>query len=150
MQQAEPFRFTADNIREVFGVLKDVAAIRENAVYIRLLRQPDGVAVGRVALPELPSSRRQILLGAGRSNITPFVSSTVKIIPTEMVMSGSAEFAITIDPTAKVEVAGPRPGKAEPAAAPLPAGRHEDHHKAAVAEPAPPPPDSQPKEQPKN
>lgn len=150
MQQAEPFRFTADNIGEVFGVLKDVAAIRENAVYIRLLRQPDGVAVGRVALPELPSSRRQILLGAGRSNITPFVSSTVKIIPTEMVMAGSAEFAITIDPTAKVEVAGSRPGKAEPAAAPLPAGRHEEHHKAAVAEPAPPPPDSRPKEQPKN
>ena len=147
-QQAEPFRFTADNIGEVFGVLKDVAAIRENAVYIRLLRQPDGVAVGRVALPELPSSRRQILLGAGRSNITPFVSSTVKIISTEMVMSGSAEFAITIDPTAKVEVAGSRPGKAEPAAAPLPAGRHEDHHRAA-AEPTPPS-DSQPKEQPKN
>lgn len=146
-QQAEPFRFTADNIHEVFGVLKDVAAIRENAVYLRLLRQPDGVAVGRVALPELPSSRRQILLGAGRSNITPFVSSTVKVIPTDMVMSGSAEFAITIDPTAKVEVAGPRPPKAEPAAAPLPAGRHEDHHKATAAEPSPaPPPQEQPKE----
>lgn len=148
-QQAEPFRFTAENIHEVFGVLKDVAALRENAVYIRLLRQPDGVAVGRVALPELPSSRRQILLGAGRSNITPFVSSTVKIVPTEMVMSGSAEFAITIDPTAKVELAGPRPGKPEPAAAPLPAGRHEEHHKAAAAEPAPPA-DAQPKEQPKD
>lgn len=149
-QQSEPFRFTAENIHEVFGVLKDVAAIRENAVYLRLLRQPDGVAVGRVALPELPSSRRQILLGAGRSNITPFVSSTVRIIPTEMVMSGSAEFAITIDPTAKVEVAGPRPGKPEPAAAPLPAGRHEERHKAAAAEPAPPPSESQPKEQPKD
>lgn len=148
-QQAEPFRFTADNIHEVFGVLKDVAAIRENAVYIRLLRQADGVAVGRVALPELPSSRRQILLGAGRSNITPFVSSTVKIIPTEMVMSGSAEFAITIDPTAKVEVAGARPAKPEPAAAPLPAGRHDEHHKAAAAAEPAPPAEPQPKEQPK-
>ena len=111
MQQAEPFRFTADNIKDVFGVLKDVAAIRQNAVYLRLLRQPDGVAVGRVALPELPSSRRQILLGAGRSNITPFVSSKVKVVPTEMVMYGSAEFAITIDPTAKVELADPKPGQ---------------------------------------
>lgn len=148
-QQAEPFRFTAQNVHEVFGVLKDVAAIRENAVYIRLLRQPDGVAVGRVALPELPSSRRQILLGAGRSNITPFVSSMVKIIPTQMVMSGSAEFAITIDPTAKVEVAGPRPAKPEPAAAPLPAGRHEEHRNA-TAEPTPPPAEAQPKEQPKD
>lgn len=115
-QQTEPFRFTADNLKEVFGVLKDVAAIRQNAVYLRLLRQPDGVAVGRVALPQLPSSRRQILLGAGRSNITPFLSSTVKSIPTDMVMAGSAEFAITIDPRAKVEVGGQKPAEKMPAA----------------------------------
>jgi hypothetical protein len=148
-QQAEPFRFTADNIHEVFGVLKDVASIRQNAIYLRLLRQPDGVAVGRVALPELPSSRRQILLGAGRSNITPFVSSTVKIIPSDRVMSGSAEFAITIDPTAKVDVPAPRQPRLEPAAAPLPAGRREEHRKAA-ADPTPAPhADQQPEEQPK-
>jgi hypothetical protein len=139
-QQAEPFRFTADSIGDVFGVLKDVAAIRQNAVYLRLLRQPDGVAVGRVALPDLPSSRRQILLGAGRSNITPFVSSTVKTVPTSMVMAGSAQFAITIDPKAKVEVAGaPRPARPEPAAAPLPASKRDEHRKAAAAEPAAPP-----------
>ena len=136
-QQSEPFRFTADSIKDVFGVLKDVAAIRQNAVYLRLLRQPDGVAVGRVALRDLPSSRRQILLGAGRSNITPFMSSTVKIIPTEMVMSGSAEFALTIDPTAKVEVVGAKPAKAEPAAAPIPASKQSDHRKAASTD-APP------------
>jgi hypothetical protein len=134
MQQAEPFRFTAGNIKDVFGVLKDVASIRQNALYLRLLRQPDGVAVGRVALPDLPSSRRQILLGAGRSNITPFVSSKVKSVATDMVMTGSAEFAITIDPSAKVELATPRPGKAEPAAAPLPAAKHGEHHKAASVE----------------
>jgi hypothetical protein len=146
-QQTEPFRFTADSIGDVFGVLKDVAAIRQNAVYLRLIRQPDGVAVGRVALPELPSSRRQILLGAGRSNITPFVSSTVKTVPTQMVMTGSAQFAIEVDPKAKVEVAGPRPAKAEPAAAPLPAGKREAQRKPASAEPAPPPPaENQPKD----
>jgi hypothetical protein len=147
MQQAEPFRFTADNIKDVFGVLKDVAAIRQNAVYLRLLRQPDGVAVGRIALPDLPSSRRQLLLGAGRSNITPFVSSKVKTVPTEMVMSGSAEFAITIDPTAKVEVANSKPGKAEPAAAPLPAAKPADHRKATSAE-VPPPEETKPGETP--
>jgi hypothetical protein len=110
-QQSRPFRFTAENVRDVFAVLKDMASIRENAVYLRLLRQPDGVAVGRVAMPQLPSSRRQILLGAGRSNTTPFVSSTIKVVPTQMVMSGAANFAITIDPQAHVEVAGPKPVK---------------------------------------
>ena len=129
-QQSKPFRFTADNIDDVFGVLKDVAAIRQNAVYLRLLRQPDGVAVGRVSLPQLPSSRRQILLGAGRSNITGFVSSTVKTIPTDGVMTGSAEFALTIDPRAKVEVAGPKGAKIEqPAAAP--SSKAQGAHKSA-------------------
>ena len=143
-QQSRPFRFTAENVKDVFGVLKDVAAIRMNAVYLRLLRQPDGVAVGRTALPQLPSSRRQILLGAGRSNTTAFVSSTTKSIPTNMVMDGSAEFAITIDPTAKVEVAGPKPApkpeQTPPAAAPKP----EEIHKTTTAEP---PKEAQPKPQ---
>jgi hypothetical protein len=113
-QMAEPFRFTAENVGDVFAVLKDVAAIRENAVYLRLLRQADGVAVGHTALPRLPSSRREILLGSGRSNTTPFVSSTVKVVPTELVMSGSAEFAITVETTAKVLVGAPHPAKPEP------------------------------------
>ena len=130
-QQTQPFRFTADSIGDVFGVLKDVAAIRQNAVYLRLLRQPDGVAVGRVALPQLPSSRRQILLGAGRSNTTPYVSSTIKSIPTDMVMTGSAEFAITIDPLAKVEVAGPKGTKTEQPAA-SPKVNSEPHGKSAA------------------
>ncbi len=115
-QVARPFRFTASNVDDVFAVLKDMGSIRENAVYLRLLRQPDGVAVGRIALPQLPSSRRQILLGAGRSNITPFVSSNTKVIPTDWVMTGSAEFAITIDPRAKVEVPGPKPSPGSPPA----------------------------------
>ena len=133
-QQTEPFRFTADDVNDVFGVLKDVAAIRENAVYLRLQRQADGVAVGRVALQQLPSSRRQILLGAGRSNITPFVSSTVKIIPTDQVMSGSAEFAITIDPSAKVEVAGPKTAPKSESSPPVPAGKSAPPRKQSNAE----------------
>lgn len=114
-QQSRPFRFTAQNIGDVFAVLKDVAAIRENAVYVRLIRHPDGVAIGRTALPHLPSSRREILLASGRSDTTAYTSSTVRIIPTELVMSGAAEFAIQVDPPAKVSVGAPRGTKQEPA-----------------------------------
>jgi len=91
-------------------VLKDFASIRHNALFVRLLRQADGVAVGRVAMPRLPSSRRQVMLGAGRSNTSPFVSSTVKTLPTDYVMEGSAEFVVTIDSEAHVEVGGPPRG----------------------------------------
>ncbi len=112
-QQSQPFRFTAEKVDDVFSVLHDLAKIRDNALYVRLVRQPDGVAIGRTALQRLPSSRRQILLGAGRSATTAFVSSTVKVIPTDDVMSGSAEFAITIDTSPKVTVGASHPGKAQ-------------------------------------
>ena len=65
-------------------------------------------------MPHLPSSKRNVLLGAGRSNITPFVSSTVKTVPTELLMNGSAEFAITIDSEIRVEPGGKAP-KPDPA-----------------------------------
>ena len=116
---SQPFRFSAENSNEVFDVIRDFTAIRHNAVYARLMRQADGVAVGRVAMPRLPSSRRQVLLGAGRSNTTPFVSSLCKTIPTENVMEGSAEFILTIDSEAHVEVGGkPTAPKTENSVAP--------------------------------
>ncbi len=94
---AEPFRFTAETTAQVFDVLRDVAAIRHDAVYARLIRQPDSVAVGHVALAKLPGSRRQILIGSGRSDVTPFMSSTRVVVPTADVMTGSADFEVTVD-----------------------------------------------------
>ena len=122
-QVSRPFRFTAESSDEVFAVLKDIFSVKHNALYVRLMRQADGVAIGRTAMPKLPGSRRQVLLGAGLSNTTPFVSSTVKIVPTEVVMDGSANFAITIAKEAKVEGAGGKTPRHEakpapPAAAP--------------------------------
>ena len=132
-QQSKPFRFTAEKVEEVFDVLKDVASIKHDALYVRLVRAPDGVAIGRTAMPQLPSSRRQILMGAGRSNTTKFVSSTTKAIPTNHVMQGAAEFTITVDRDLKVET-----GKAGPAAPDAPAAA------ATGPSPAAPPPAGQP------
>lgn len=113
-QQSKPFQFTAENIKDVFSVLRDVTRIRENAIYVRLLRHPDGVAIGHTAMPRLPSSRRQILLGSGRSNTTAFVSSTVKTVPTPWVMSGSAEFVINVERASKVTLGSAKPPHLEP------------------------------------
>jgi hypothetical protein len=87
----------------LFAALKDLLGVRHDAVYVQLMRKPDGVAIGRTAMPHLPSSRREVLLGAGVSDTTAFVSSTLKIVPTNMVMDGAANFAITIDHESKVE-----------------------------------------------
>lgn len=108
------FKFNADNIDELFSVLRGVCSIRRDSVYLRLVRQADGVAVGHTAMPHLPSSQRQLLLESGRSDITPFVTSTVKIVPAGMVMSGSAEFALTIERHAKVQVPSTAPAQPSP------------------------------------
>ncbi|MEO6435356.1 MAG: hypothetical protein ABIP55_06290, partial [Tepidisphaeraceae bacterium] len=112
---ARPFRFSAESGKDVFAVIRELLSIRHNAIYLRLLRQPDGIAIGRTAMPNLPSSRREVLLGAGRSNTTPFVSSTTKIMPTDHLISGSAQFEVTIDKNARVETgAGKPPPRHEP------------------------------------
>ncbi|HEV8292163.1 MAG TPA: hypothetical protein VGP94_09575 [Tepidisphaeraceae bacterium] len=113
-QMSRPFRFTAESTQEVFDVLRDISGVRRDALYMRLLRQPDGVAIGRTAMPRLPSSRRRVLMGAGLSNTTTFVSSSAKIVSTDYVMSGQAHFNIVIDKGAKVDA----PGKPAPAGPP--------------------------------
>jgi hypothetical protein len=107
--QAMPFKFVAEDVNDVFDILQTLADVRHDALYARLTRQQDGVAVGRVAMELLPSSRRQVLLGSPRSNVTSFVTSDVTVIPTRSVMSGSASFTIVVEAPAKVEAGTPRP-----------------------------------------
>ena len=96
--------------------MNELNGLRHDAVYVRMVRQGDGVAIGRTAMPNLPSSRREVLIGAGRSNTTPFVSSQTKTIPVKYVMDGSAQFQITVDKNAKVEIGGKPGARQEPAA----------------------------------
>lgn len=113
-----PFRFTAQRIGEVFDVLQEAAGPRHDALYLRLIRQADGVAVGRTALPKLPSGHRQVLLEAGRSDTTAFVSSAVKVVPVDgRVMDGAAEFQITIESAGRSGTPGGRGPASRPAAA---------------------------------
>ncbi len=100
---ANPYKFNAENVGEMFSVIRDVEEIRHDAIFIRLVRQADGVAVGHTELRRLPPSQREVLLDSGRSDITPLIDSTVKIVPTGLVMNGSAEFTITIERKGKVE-----------------------------------------------
>jgi hypothetical protein len=69
---------------------------------------------GRQALERLPANVRTALLDAGRSDLTGFVTSTVQTVPTEMVMSGAAEFAVTIDRHEHVESAKPAKPATQP------------------------------------
>jgi hypothetical protein len=117
-QAQRPFRFTTESIGDVFDVLNEIGAIREDAMYVRLIRQPDGVAVGRTAMPNLPVSRRQVLLDSGRSDVSPLVSSAAKTVITGMVMTGSADLDFEIDAGQHVEKRPPHAPRAKPEATP--------------------------------
>ena len=110
-QVAEPFKFTAETIEQVFDVIQSSADVRHDAMYVRLLRTPDGVAIGHTAMPKLPGSKRQIMIGSGRSDTTLFVSSSLKVIPMDRVLAGSAEFEITIDRNADTDASVQLPHK---------------------------------------
>ena len=69
-------------------------------------------------MPLLPSSRRQVLLEAGRSDVTPFISAAVKIVPAGIVMNGSSQFEVEIESAERT--AAPRAAKPEPHVAPKP------------------------------
>lgn len=113
--QNRPFRFSARKIQDVFDVIQEAVGPRHDAIYIRLVRQSDGVAVGRTALPLLPGSRRQVLLEAGRSDTTAFVSSATKVVPLNRVVNGQAEFQITIEVQGKPAAHGRGSAASRPA-----------------------------------
>jgi hypothetical protein len=124
-QAAQPFRFNANNLREVFDVLRDFLSVRHDSVYVRLVRQADGVALGRSALARLPSSIRQVMLDAGRSDTTAYVSSEVRIFPSQFVMDGSANFAVTIQAAGHGQAnRGPRPEMPAPPVTPQNGGKN--------------------------
>jgi hypothetical protein len=103
-QAAKPFRFNANNLNEVFDVMSDYLALRHDAVYVRLVRQADGVALGRSALPRLPSCIRQVMLDDGRSDTTAYTSSVTRTFSSEYVIDGAADFSINIQAPGHGEV----------------------------------------------
>src|SRR3712207_7616996 len=69
---SKPFRFAAETSKEVFDVLRELTAIRHDAMYMRLVRQPDGVAIGRAAMPSLPRSEERRVGKECRSRWSPY------------------------------------------------------------------------------
>lgn len=91
------FRFQSRNIDELFAVLDDFLAVRRAALYLRLSGSSRGIAVGRLPLGSLPSSRAQLLQSSGRSDVSQFDDGPLLVRATELVLSGSADLPIVIE-----------------------------------------------------
>lgn len=120
----EAYRFSASNLEEVFAATNELSALRGDAMYLRLIATgpQQGVAVGRTALPKLPSSQRRLLSSSGRAQISPYTPSITRTIPVQWVMTGSTELPIQISrdlrPVAKLPfppVVAPPPPTSAPA-----------------------------------
>ncbi|MEM6332977.1 MAG: hypothetical protein AAF823_06525 [Planctomycetota bacterium] len=70
-QAFEPYRFAASDIDELVAAVEDVAGHPTDAVYVTTLLPGEGLAVGRTALPSLPSSRRAVLGGMNQTLAQP-------------------------------------------------------------------------------
>ncbi len=94
---SKPFRFVAQSADELFTVLDDVLGVQQKALYVYLTGGREGIAQGRKAMVHLPSSRQQIMLSSGRSDVSLFDSTQVKIIPTQYIMHGHSDFGFTVE-----------------------------------------------------
>ena len=92
-----PSRFAADSLDQMFDVIDVVSAVRRDCLYVRLIRLEPGVAVGRVAMPSLPSSRRQVLLSGRPHLVSELVRSEVRTFPSRWVFDGDVELTIHVN-----------------------------------------------------
>jgi hypothetical protein len=92
-----PWKFAANSATEMVQALQNVASVKHDAIYLRLMRPGDGVALRRTPLPRLPASRRALLASSGRSDVTPMSSGEVKVMSTSLVFEGAAELVLTVE-----------------------------------------------------
>lgn len=107
--EARPDRLAADSLEELLAVLREQTAMSVEAVYLRLGRDADGVAVGRTAMPRLPGSRRQMLGNAGVPELSDIAGAVSRVERLPFVMSGAAEVKIEVVEPATRQLAPRKP-----------------------------------------
>jgi hypothetical protein len=93
------FRFRSSNVDELFAVIGEFVNVQRAALYLRLVQEKPGVAVGRVPLGRLPPSRAQLLNASGRNDVSTFQDMPTRSQVTELVLSGSADLSLTVEAT---------------------------------------------------
>ena len=92
---------------EVFSVLNDISSLRSDAIYVRIALASKGVALGRAAMGDIPSTHRQMLLATGRPDVAEYAPAIITQVAADSVISGSVDLEI------KVSRNPPRAGAAQ-------------------------------------
>jgi len=101
-QLTEPYRYRTASIDDLTQVLAGLAQMPDNALYVSTIWSPgESLAIGRTALPDLPSSRRALLGTMSHSLATPYPRSTSQRQTLDDVPVGERRLYLTVrDPDA--------------------------------------------------
>lgn len=99
LKAEQPDRFDPHDLQEMLGLLNLVGATRQDQLYLRLVPQDNsGISVAGHGLPSLPSCWGKVLADSAGSAARPeYIEATVKQIPLEFALSGSAEFDLSVE-----------------------------------------------------
>ncbi len=91
-----PYRFTANNLDDVFAVARELTSSNSRTLYMRLATQQEGLSVGRTALPKLPESKRRVLGQPGRPDVLQYTPSYTSETAWDMPIAGSVDLEIIV------------------------------------------------------
>ncbi len=81
---------------ELFDAMRQMLAIRNDALYLTLMLTEKGIAVGRNEMPQLPSSRRAMIATPTSTVAMPYLESVDQMIPLGLVIQGQQQFLISV------------------------------------------------------
>jgi hypothetical protein len=91
-----PYKFQATDIGGTFGMLRSIAEAKSDTLFVRLTTRGEGLAVGRAALPNLPTLKRDVLMHEARSEVVVYANSIVTKHPMKHPVMGSIELTIVV------------------------------------------------------
>lgn len=93
---SRPHLMNTTNADELYAMVQRIVAVPNNAMFLVLQIQQEGLAVGRQEMPHLPSSRKAMIATPTSSLATPFSESVDRIIPMDLVTDGDLSFTINV------------------------------------------------------
>lgn len=95
---ARPGMFDPRTPEELRAMLNDVSGLDARRVYLHLQRDAAALSLGPVALPRLPSSRRQVALAAARPGLVAGISAIEHAVDVDDAIAGAAQLTLRVDP----------------------------------------------------
>ncbi len=96
--EAHPHLQRIHDADALFDMVERMASMRSDALYVLLRMSGQGeVAVGRRELPNLPSSRRAMLLQPTSTAATAYLKTIEQVKPLDYVIQGQMQFPVVIE-----------------------------------------------------